>query len=95
MTIEIISVSVSQGVVTIQAIDCSDENLQRMQRTRDDGFEKEISFIFDTRRKSDYEYLRKWLHQQKATKGAKTWGDALHSIYGTVTTISGKFLELA
>lgn len=95
MTVEITSVSLNQGVVVIQAIDCSEENLQRMQRIREDCIERELCFVFDTKQKNDYVYLRKWLHRQKATKDAKTWGEALHAVYGTITTISGKFLELA
>ena len=94
MTVEIISVEVKEGVVAIQAIDCSEENLQRMERLRDDGFERELNFLFDTKKSGDYVYLRKWLQSQKATNGARTWGEALRAIYGTVTTISGKFLEL-
>ena len=37
MTIEITSVKLSHGVVTITAIDCSEEHLQYMERCRDDG----------------------------------------------------------
>ena len=94
MTVEITSVSLVRGIVTIQAIDCSEENLQRLKRERDDGFEKELTFVFDTHMSNDFVYLRKWLLRQKATKGAKTWGEALDAVTGTITTISGKFLEL-
>ena len=47
MTIEITSVKLSHGVVTIKAIDCSEEHLQYMERCRDDGFEKQLEFVFD------------------------------------------------
>ena len=39
MTIEITSVKISHGVVTITAIDCSEEHLQYMERCRDEGTE--------------------------------------------------------
>ena len=48
MTIEITSAKLSHGVVTITAIDCSEEHLQYMERYRDDGFEKQLEFVFDT-----------------------------------------------
>lgn len=95
MMIEVTSTMIEKGVVAIYAVDCSEENLQRMERIRDDPFEKELTFKFDTRNDTvSFEYLRKWLHRQKATKGCATYGEALKSIYGTVTTISGKYLEL-
>ena len=40
MTIEVISTSIRSGVVRIYGIDCSEENLQRMERIRDDGTER-------------------------------------------------------
>lgn len=91
MTVEITSVDLNKGVVSITAIDCSEENLQKMERQRDDGFERELNFMFDTHEKNDYLYLRKWLKSQKTAAQAKTWGDALHSILGIVTSINGKY----
>lgn len=41
------------------------------------------------------EYLTYWLHHQKVTAGCKTYGEAFYRIRGTVTTISGKYLEPA
>lgn len=72
--IEITSVSLNQGVVNILAIDVSEENLQRLERTRDDGFEQEVEFVFDTHQKEHFLYLNRWLRKQKATKGCSTWG---------------------
>lgn len=91
MTVEITSVNLNDGVVTITAIDCSEENLQRLERLRDDGIEREVKFLIDTHNQKDYCYLSRWLKRQKATAQARTWGEALHSIYGTVTTINGKY----
>lgn len=32
-----------------------------------------------------------WLHRQKATQGAATWGEALNAVIGIITTISQKY----
>ena len=94
MTVEISSCLLQDAVVLIEAIDVSDENLQRMERLRDDGFEREITFAFDTRVESEQHYLYRWLHRQKAVKqkSPRTWGEALHAVRGTVTTLSGKYI---
>lgn len=68
MLIEITSYSVEKGIVSIEAIDCSEENLQRLERVRDDGIPKELTFIFDTSSKNDFTYLYNWLHHQKVVK---------------------------
>lgn len=91
MDIEIISVEILNGVVTITAIDVSDENLRRMERLRDDAAEKEVTFHLDSRNSKDYKYLRMWLKNQKAARGSKTWGEALNSTVGTITTIEPRF----
>lgn len=91
MTVEITDVDVEQGVVSITAVDCSEENLQRLERLRDDGQEVEVKFMFDTHERYDYMYLLRWLRNQKITKSAKTWGEALRSVCGTVTSISNKY----
>lgn len=91
MTVEITHVSLNQGIVTITAIDCSEENLQRMERNRDDGFETEINFVFDTHCEKDYLYFSSWIRRQKVTRSAKTWGEALNAIQGIITTISGMY----
>ena len=96
MTIEIEEVTVKDGIVRITALNCSEENLQKLERLRDDGYQKELQFVFDTRNnKSDCIYLTYWLHHQKVTAGCKTYGEAFYRIRGTVTTISGKYLEPA
>lgn len=95
MTVEIISVSLNNGICRITAIDCSEENLHRMERMRDDGIEREVDFVFDTKNKNEFLYLRNWLKRQKITKDCRTYGEALNSVLGTVTSLSGKFIELA
>lgn len=96
MTIEIEEVTVKDGIVRITALNCSEENLQKLERLRDDCYQKELQFVFDTRNnKSDCIYLTYWLHHQKVTAGCKTYGEAFYRIRGTVTTISGKYLEPA
>lgn len=91
MDIEIISVEVNNGIVFIMAIDVSDENLRRMERLRDDAAEKEVLFKVDSHNEKDYKYLRKWLKEQKATEESETWGEALKSIIGTITTIAPRY----
>lgn len=91
MTIEITSVKLSSGIVTITAVDCSEEHLQYMERYRDDGFEKQMKFVFDTTSRHQFPDFRKWMREQKAAKQAMTWGEALEAIVGTVTTINGKY----
>lgn len=63
----------------------------RLERIRTDGTEREVTFIFDSHDFKDYEYLSDWLHSQKASKGASTWGEALNSIVGTRTQIASIF----
>lgn len=91
MTVEITEVVLNQGVVSVSAVDCSEEHLQRMERQRDDGMERVVEFVFDTHKASHYHYLYKWLKRQKAAKAAKTWGEALFSVMGTVTSINSKY----
>ena len=58
MTIEVTSTSICSGIVRIYGIDCSEENLQRMERIRDDGTEREVVFVFDTKNdQKSFEYL--------------------------------------
>lgn len=72
MTIEIEEVTVKDGIVRITALNCSEENLQKLERLRDDCYQKELQFVFDTRNnKSDCIYLTYWLHHQKVTAGCK------------------------
>lgn len=90
MYVEITGVEMHQGIVTIYATDISDENLQRMERYRDDEI-REIEFIFDTRDKRAFDTLYRWLKNQKSARGAGTYGEALRRTVGTITTISAKF----
>lgn len=89
MTIEITGAYITEGVVFITAVDASDEHLQYLERVRDDGVEKEMQFIFDTRLSAEFQALHRWLHKQKATKTSHTYGDALMAIIGTITDSYG------
>lgn len=89
MTIEIKSAYIAEGVVFITAVDVSEEHLQYMERNRDDGLEKEIQFVFDTRVSPEFQALHRWLHKQKATKQSRTYGEALAAIIGTITESYG------
>lgn len=93
MMIEITGASVNKDkIVEITGIDVSEENLQKMEDLRDDGFERELRLIFDTKNHKDLFYFYKWIHSQKAAADSKTYHDALNSIVGTIVTISGKYL---
>lgn len=92
MTVEITSATLREGVVTITANDVSEEHLQWLERTRQDE-EREVVFIFDTRNPRALNYLHRWMRGQKATKGCRTWGEALQSVCGRITELSGRYQE--
>lgn len=94
MDIEITSTLIQEGIVFIFAIDVSEENLRRMERLKDDA-ETELKFCFDSHDPADYKYLQNWMKNQKATKNSHTWGEALNSIIGTITTIAPRFRSWA
>ncbi|MGO5337909.1 hypothetical protein ACTQZS_14110 [Bilifractor sp. LCP19S3_H10] len=91
MTIEITSATIiSRYRIEITAIDCSEENLQKMERLREDNFEKEIYYVFDKTANPKALYAaRNWLQKQSATAKAGSWADALNSIVGIVTDSYG------
>lgn len=90
MTVEITAAVIKNGIVTISCIDCSEENLNRMMRNRDDGgFQITFDIIIDTKEAQGLNALRKWLKRQACTKDKKTWGDALQALRGTVTETYG------
>lgn len=91
MTIEIISASIiSRHAIQITAINCSEENFERMERLRDDSYEQEIQYYFDSISNPKAFYvLRKWLQKQKTTAKAETWGEALQAVVGTITDSYG------
>ena len=93
MMIEITGASVDKDkVIEITGIDVSEEQLQKMEDTRDDGNERELRFLFDTKDKKICFYICKWLHSQKAAAGSKTYHDAFNAIVGTIVSLSGKYL---
>lgn len=95
MTVEITSATIHNKIVEIEAIDVSEEHLQRIERTRDDGFERELLFTFDLCNRWQNSYLYRFLHQQKRVmeKNPSLLIDALQYTVGTVTSISGKYLN--
>lgn len=68
MLVEILSVTLKKGIVEIQALDVSEENLSRMERMRDDMNNPELTFLLDTREEKVLMYLNNWLHRQKAVR---------------------------
>lgn len=73
MTVEITEAYIREGIVTIDCIDCSERNLERLERTHmDDEIEKSIHFVIDTAEKKAFASLRKWMLKQQCTAGKKT-----------------------
>lgn len=90
MTVEIIGAEIKDGDVTLTCIDCSEEHLQYLERTRDDR-ETEVEFKFYGTDRKAVRYLYSWLKDQKAARSASTWGEAVHSVVGTITTICNRY----
>lgn len=94
MTIEIISMEIvknTRGLVRMTALDISEERMMYMER-RDDGFESELTYEWDTADHYQRNALKKFLKKQNASKGKKTWGEVLKAVEGTVTeSPSGRY----
>ena len=87
MTIEITDMRITNrelGTVRMTAIDCSEEHAQYFERYRDDGFEKEVIYEWNTKDNKQFYWLWKWLKAQKATAQSKTVGEAFTSLVGTI-----------
>ena len=95
MTIEITHASIDHHTVRILANDVSEEHYQRILRTRDDFDIRELEFVFNLDDKRQYRYLYRFLKQQKAVQKAKPrhLHEALHATIGTVTDLSGAFVN--
>jgi len=94
MLIEITGYSISGGVISIYGNDVSEAHLQYLERNRyDDRFERKLTFIFDTKNAKVQKSFYYWMKKQKAANGAKTWRDALQSVIGTRTYVSGRYLN--
>ncbi len=95
MTVDIISAEIADGIVSFEAVDSSEENLMRMERIRDDGFERTVRFVFDTSEPKTFKYLYHWLHSQKIIKerNPKTYGEAVQAVVGTRVNINGHYRE--
>ena len=93
MECEILGYEIKNKVVMITAVDVSEEHLQKVERNREDDFQRELEFTFTN--KQALAYLTHWLHSQRIIKTAKpaTWGEALSSVVGTITNLSGKYLN--
>ena len=87
MTIKITSMKITDralGTVRMTATDCSEEHAQYLERYRDDGFEKELVYEWNTKDPTQQYWFRWWLKRQKATKDAKTFGEAMEKVIGTI-----------
>lgn len=95
MTVEVTGYAFIEGELHLYATDVDERHLQELERNRyDEGSERELEFVFT---KESLNYLYGWLKRQKAVKAAapKTIGDAVRATLGSITTLSGKYLELA
>ena len=94
MTIEIISMEIvknTRGLVRMTALDISEERMMYMER-RDDGFESELTYEWDTADHYQRTALKRFLKKQKASQGKQTWGEVLKAVEGTVTeSPSGRY----
>ncbi|MBR1634774.1 MAG: hypothetical protein IJ682_06910 [Lachnospiraceae bacterium] len=95
MTIEITHTSIENHTVRILANDVSEEHYQRILRTRDDFDLRELEFVFDLEDMRQNRYLYRFLKRQKAVQNAqpKYLHEALHATLGTVTNLSGTFIN--
>jgi len=89
MRVEIKGVGLQNGIVTISCIDCSEEHLQWIERTRDDGIEREFDLVIDSKDTKAFKSLRRWMRKQSCTGGKTTWGAALNALRGTITDTYG------
>ena len=94
MTVEITGFAFENGELHLFGTNVDERHLQRLERNRyDDGSEQELEFVFT---KDSVQYLQNWLRRQKVVKTAapKTFGEAVRETLGTITNISGKYLQL-
>ena len=85
MTITITAAYSRDKVVYIEGTDTSEEQLIRLERGREDRDPKIITYCIDSTTPRHCRYISKWLKRQKATQGAKTYGEAVRAVVGTVT----------
>ena len=78
------------GTVRLTARDVSEERLQFLERTRNDGAEKEVVFEWHTRDARQFRAMRRWLKQQSATREARTFGEAMLVVAGIITESPAK-----
>ena len=88
MTVEIVGYSIvkrenQKNAVRIYCIDVSEEHLQHIERSRLDENPREMVFEFGD--DQAYSYLYRRLSKMEQTREAKTWGEALSRIVGTVS----------
>ena len=92
MKIEITGISLENEVVEMDCINIGYEKLDKMiQDEVEDDFEDYVKIIIDTKKSEDFRYLRNLLKRNKRTEGSKTYGEALHSILGTMINVNGKY----
>ena len=74
MTIEITSMKITDralGTVRMTATDCSEERAQYLERYRDDGFEKELVYEWNTKDPTQQYWFNWWLNTTEGHEGCK------------------------
>ncbi|MCR4752026.1 MAG: hypothetical protein K5852_06995 [Eubacterium sp.] len=80
---------IDRRYIVVESIDVSEMQLMRLER-RDDGCEREITFMFDTKDPKASAYIYRWLRKHKS-KDASTLGESLRSVVGRVCELSGYY----
>ena len=92
MLVEVTRSYIADGILKIDAIDCDELSLIRLERNRiDDGSDREVRFEIDSKTKYGFVAVRKFLKSQKSTTGCKTFGQAAESLVGTLIDIPCKY----
>ena len=95
MTIEVIDIRITDreaGTVRMVARDVSEENLQYFEPYRDDGFEKEFTYEWNTRDSRQFLAFKKWLKSNRVTQNAQTFGEAMAAVTGRIlSSPSGRY----
>lgn len=82
MRIEVFDARIKDKVIHIYGESIRDQRQARDDRARMDRLPM-IEFRINTLCRSGKEYAIKFLHDQAATKGSKTYGEAVQALIGT------------
>lgn len=92
MDIKITDAKIVNKILIIDAFNVDEIRKCRDERGREERI-REIQFCIDSRDKDEREYFIKFLHRIPATKGSKTYGEAVKAIIGCETCIRSDFIN--